>query len=80
MLRKQLLKKGQKIYGSIAYDYWGKQITVHEWGGMSDYFVIPKSLAKKQDFDIPGFLNAANEVAANFLKDFNLRDQENAPT
>ena len=78
MLRNQLLLKGQTLSNSIAYDYWGEQVTISEWGVVTDFFDIPKSLEDKEKFDIKAFLTAANSVAVSAFKTFNLRDSENA--
>ena len=32
MLRNQPLKKVETLIDSIAYDYWGEQVAISEWG------------------------------------------------
>jgi hypothetical protein len=78
MLREELLLKGQSLHDSIAYDYWGEQVSISEWGVVTDWFDIPKTLDDKAKFDIKAFLTAANDCAVTAFKTFNLRDSENA--
>ena len=78
MLRNQLLLKGQTLLDSITYDYWGEQVTISEWGVVTDFFDLLKTLEDKSAFDIAAFLTAANSCAVSAFKPFNLRDSENA--
>jgi hypothetical protein len=78
MLRNKLLLKRQTLIDAIAYDYWGEQVSISEWGVVTDFFDIPKTLEDKEVFDIKAFLTAANSCAVTAFKIFNLHDSENA--
>ena len=70
MLRHQLLLKGQTLMDSIACDYWGEQVTIQEWGVVTDFFDLPKTLEDKSSFDIPSFLTAVNICVVSAYKSF----------